>query len=70
VEGEANFGKGEHFAMIAKQTRLSLELSAADADRPLRFIRNDSLHQQHRAIDGLLPAPFLRSAQQCFAGQT
>ena len=28
VEGEANFGKGEHFAMQAKQTRLSLELRA------------------------------------------
>jgi hypothetical protein len=26
VEGEANFGKGEHFTMQAKQTRLSLEL--------------------------------------------
>lgn len=26
VEGEADYGKGEHFALHAKQTRLNLEL--------------------------------------------
>jgi hypothetical protein len=42
VEGEADFDKGEHFAMHAKQTRLSLELRSPTALGSLKiYYEND-----------------------------
>lgn len=71
VEGEANFGKGEHFTMQAKQTRLSLELRAPTPAGSLKiYYENDFFNSSTDPTMDYRLRHFYGQVANVLAGQT
>lgn len=71
VEGEADYGKGEHFAMHAKQTRINLELRAPTAWGSFRtFYENDFFNNSDQSTMDYRLRHFYGQIANIVIGQT